>query len=209
MDKTEDKIEKVEEKMNLEREASESRSGADARYVVHEQSLRGLHGALVFFMICFALMGMSYIIAFFGAMAGNNTANTINDYYVHSAASGTSATAVVTYIFTPILAIAAIATTVLIAMEKRMAKLAAWITLGVSFIYTTITAIVAYIEVKDAACTGVSSYYAMTHSSCSSTADATALPILIGGILVSLVGHGLIALYFHLSKRVKQTLVKK
>ncbi len=193
MEKTEEKMENTEAKMNLEREASGSRSGTEATYVVHEQSMHGLRGTLVFFMICFALMGMSYIIAFFGAMVG----------------SSTTATAIITYIFTPILAVAAIATAVLIAMEKKMAKLAALITLCVSFIYTTITSVVAYIEVKNAVCADAGSYYAMSHSSCSSSADDMALPIVISGVLVSFVGHGLIALYFHVSKRVKQTLVKK
>ena len=81
----------------------------------------------------------------------------------------------------PIMFIASPAAAVLIAMRKKTALWAVYAALGVSFLVAVINLITS-----------------------DDTPEAAAL---IGGVLVSLVLHGLLGLYFYVSKRVKATLV--
>lgn len=153
------------------------------QYVVMQQSLKGVGGWLIFWLIVFSIAAVSYIYAFFTSL-------------VIPSGFGVDGIKVVTLLFTPFLAVGYLATVVMISMQKKLGKLLAFGTLGLSALYTTISSIITYVSATNA----VSSY-----SSYDST--STTLPILIGGILVSLVIHGLIALYFILSRRVKETLV--
>ena len=81
----------------------------------------------------------------------------------------------------PILFAAYLASTVLIAMRKKTALWAVYATLALSFIVGIINIV--------------------------TDKNAPEASELIGGILVSLVAHGLLGLYFYVSKRVKATLV--
>lgn len=83
----------------------------------------------------------------------------------------------------PILFAGYLASTVLIAMRKKTALWAVYATLILSFVVAVINMI----------------------NSNSSNLQPGAI---IGGILVSLVGHGLLGLYFYVSKRVKATLTQ-
>ena len=158
------------------------------QYIMMEQSVKGVGGWLIFWLILFGLAALSYIIAFFTSMLTLSTA-----------------IGVVALIFTPLLAGGYIASVVMIAMEKKIGKLLTWITLGVSAIYTTINMIVSYITVSNVAQQYDYSYRYGT--SYASDGVAQALPVLIGMIVATIVAHGLVALYFVLSKRVKETLV--
>jgi hypothetical protein len=88
-------------------------------------------------------------------------------------------------VFAPILAVAYILSTVLIALRKKIAKWASVGSLGLSALYSIISIIVAASEFGDTPVTGI-----------------------VAGILTTLVLTGLMALYFIVSKRVAQTLVR-
>lgn len=97
-----------------------------------------------------------------------------------------NASNVVGLVFMPFLAILSIASTVFIAMEKQFGKWLAVGTLALGALYSLINTIVAFL----------------------SDTGATTVPLLLSGILISLVIQGLVILYFFVSKRVKETLVK-
>lgn len=143
---------------------------APVQYVVMAESLKGIKGWLLFFTICFALSGIAYITVFFTAMLDLSTAS-----------------AIVNLIFAPLVAAASIASTVLIAMQKKIAKWVAIGTLGIYALFSTVNVIVQFaVGASDA---------------------ASSAPLLISAILVSLVLYGLWMLYFVTSKRVKETLI--
>lgn len=168
------------------------------QYIVAEKSLKGVGGWLIFWLISFSLAAIVYIYTFFAAML-------IDD-------DSATAIKVILLIFTPILAAAYIASVVLISMQKRLGKLLALITLGISALYGVILTITTYVvgrsELTDRCSSYSNSYYSSySTSSCSSGADQ-ALPMVIAAVLATLVAHGLVMLYFFLSKRVKETLVQ-
>lgn len=142
---------------------------APVQYVVMAESLKGVKGWLLFFTACFALSGLTYIGTFFAAMTDLSTP-----------------ISVLNLIFTPLLAAAAITTTVFIAMQKKLGKWLAVGTLGFFALYGVITNIVNF-------------------ASGNSTTDSA--PLLISAIIVGLVVEGLLILYFFVSRRVKETLV--
>lgn len=139
------------------------------QYVVMAQSLKGVRGWLMFWQIIFVLMAIGSIMMFFGAISGSTSSD------------GNS---VMQMIFSPLMAIGSIATVVLVALEKKLGRIAALVTVGVSGLYGILNSIV----------------------SSNSSSDGPAM--MVGGILVSLLLYGLWALYFVVSKRVKETLVK-
>ncbi len=158
------------------------------QYVMMQQSLQGVSGWLIFFLICFGLAAIGYIWSFFASMMILATA-----------------TGVVGLIFSPVLAGGYITSIVMIAMRKRLGKLITLITLGISTVFTIISSIIAYAVAGDVAST-IDRSYSLYGDSLSSTVS-NSIPLLIAGIVVSIVIHALIALYFILSKRVKETLV--
>lgn len=160
--------------------------GSQPQYVVMQQSLKGVGGWLVFFMVLFGLAAAGYIWQFFAAMLNLSIASSI-----------------ISLIFAPILAGGYIASIVLIAMQKRVAKLVTWITIGVSAVYSLIGSIVALVTVNSIA-NQLDTYYSSTYAS---AVTRQSVPLVIAGILVSLLFHALLALYFFMSKRVKETLV--
>lgn len=142
---------------------------APVQYVVMAESLKGIKGWLLFFTVCFVLSGLSYISIFFSSMTDLSSAG-----------------AILNLIFSPLLAAAAITTTVFIAMQKKIGKWLAIGTLGLFALYGVISTIIGF-------ATG--------------TSETDSAPLLISSIIVGLVIEGLFILYFFVSKRVKETLV--
>lgn len=100
---------------------------APVQYVVMAQSMKGLKGWLLFFAICFAISGLTFI-----------------GYFFNSMQSLDSASSVVMLIFAPLLAIAYITSTVFIAMQKKLGKWLAIGSLGLATIYGIISLIVGF-----------------------------------------------------------------
>jgi hypothetical protein len=98
---------------------------APVQYVVMAESLKGVKGWLLFFTVCFALSGISYIYSFFMSMVVMDGASSI-----------------ITLIFAPILAIAFLTTVVFIALEKSLGKWLAVGTLGFGALYGVVSNIV-------------------------------------------------------------------
>ncbi len=159
------------------------------QYVVMEKSNKGIGGWLIFWLVMFGLAAIGYITTFFASMLNLD-----------------EATGVVSLIFSPLLAVGYIMSIVMIAMEKKIGKLITWITLGVSGLYSIVNMIVAYATASQAV-SSYSRYRSYSYREYDSDVQQ-ALPLLIGMILVTIVIHALVALYFILSKRVKETLVK-
>lgn len=141
---------------------------APVQYVVMAESLKGIKGWLLFFTVIFALSGLGYIGSFFTAMTDISNAS-----------------AVLNLILSPILAAAAITTTVLIAMQKKIAKWMAVGTLGLFALNGVISTVISFAE----------------------SGSSNSAPLLISAIITGLIIEGLLMLYFFVSKRVKETLV--
>ena len=144
------------------------------QYVMMQQSLKGVGGWLMFFIVWFGLVALGQIAMFFVSMMDLSLPSNV-----------------VSMIFAPILAGGYIASLTLLAMEKRIGKILSWITIGVSAIYSIVNMIVLF------AAAGVDS-----------TGARMTVVGLLSFITISVALHSLMALYFVLSKRVKETLVK-
>lgn len=135
---------------------------APVQYVIAQQSLKGLRGWLLFFTIVSGLAALGYVgmlVAAFAAFSAEKAADVI---------------------FLPILLAAAIASVVLVALEKQIAK---YVFIGFY---------------------GAAYLYGIISSAITGTEAATLITsILVGGLWVLFV-----SLYFLTSKRVKETLVK-
>lgn len=138
-----------------------------SQYVITQKSLSGIGGWLLFFMVIFALIGVGGISLFFtGLDAGVK-----------------SATDTVTILFSPLIAIAYLGATVLLAMRKKLAVFFVYAALAVMATYTIL------LQLMD-------------------SEDKSGVGVKVGTILVTLVMYGLLALYFRQSRRIKETLVK-
>ena len=137
--------------------------GQPAQYVITQQSLRGIGGWLAFWIVIFALIGIGCITRAFGA----------ND-------SAESPTAIDT-LFNIVMGAGFLATTVLLAMQKKLGLMAAYGSLALAALYSVINALV--------------------------NTDDKQPGYIVGNIIGSLLVYGLIALYFKHSRRVKETLV--
>ena len=119
----------------------------------------------------------------------------IGEIYAFAAAlssgSELGACKVVTLLFAPLLAIGYIGLTVLIALQKKLAVAVSFIVFGISALFAVVSGITTF----------------ASGASETSSSGASGIPLLIAQILVSLLIYGLFALYFLVSKRVKQTLV--
>ncbi len=98
---------------------------APVQYVVMTESMKGVKGWLLFFAICFALSGLTYIGYFFNAMQSLDNVSSI-----------------VMLIFAPLLAAAYITTTVFISMQKKLGKWLAIGSLGLGAVYGVISLVV-------------------------------------------------------------------
>ena len=142
---------------------------APVQYVVMTESLKGVKGWLLFFVICFGIAGLVYIGQFFTSMTDLGQASNI-----------------VALIFAPILAALAIAAVVTISMQKALGKWMAVSYLGLGALYGVVNVIITF---------------------ATSGSSSSSVPLLLSGIITGLVVHGLLILYFFVSKRVKETLV--
>ena len=141
---------------------------AQVQYVVAHKSLDGLGGWLMFWLIVFAIAGISYTTSFF-TMLGSGASNASDVAYL---------------IFAPLLAAGYIATVVFMAMRKKLAKLLAMATIGLSTLYVIVLTIID-----------------MVNNTSSNLGTA------VGGLVTTIIAGGLMILYFVVSKRVKATLV--
>lgn len=140
--------------------------GQPVQYVVTQQSLRGVGGWLLFFAVLFGLSTIGYLGLFANALDGQT-------------ASGNKA---VILIMAPLLAIAFLASVVMIGLQKKLAVIVTLVAIGLSALYTVVTALV--------------------------DADSGKMGSIVIGIIVALIVHGLLGLYFMQSRRVKETLIK-
>ena len=95
------------------------------------------------------------------------------------------ATNIIALVFAPVLAILSITSVVAISMEKAIGKWLAIGTFGVAAVYSVVSTIVAFAVI-----------------------GGSNVTTLLSGIIVMLLAQGLTALYFFVSKRVKETLIK-
>lgn len=102
-------------------------------------------------------------------------------------AGSLSGSTVLTLIFSLPIAVLYIVTLVFILQQKKVGRSFAWVSLGVVAVYLVAERIV---------------------EAASTTDTALAVIAAISGIMAIIVGLGLVALYFLLSKRVKATLIK-
>lgn len=137
-------------------------NAAPVQYVIAQQSLKGLRGWLLFFTIVSGLAALGYV----GMLV-----NTFSTF---------SADKVADVIFLPLLLAAAVASVVLVALEKQIAKYVFIGFYGVAYLHSVISSIIVGTEVA----TLITS-------------------IIVGGLWVLFV-----SLYFMTSKRVKETLIK-
>lgn len=137
------------------------------QYVVEHRSVEGLGGWLMFWLIVFAIAGLSYTASFFTQLGlGAN-----------------DAVGVVYIILSPLMAVAYLASVVFIAMRKKLGKTLAISAIGLSALYSLISAVI-------------------DMANNNGNLGAT-----VGGLMTVLIASGLMALYFVVSKRVKATLI--
>ncbi len=140
--------------------------GQKVQYVVTQKSLSGVGGWLLFFVFVFAILGLAELSLFFTTLSDG-----VKD------AVGT-----MDVVFAPLLAAGFLTSVVLITMRKKIAVLAAYVTLAVTALYSTMSQLV--------------------------STEEGGVAMKIGGVVVALVFYALLALYFYQSRRVKETLVK-
>ena len=140
-------------------------AGQPVQYVVTQQSLRGIGGWLAFAIVVLGLIGIGNIVS---ALGGGSSS---------SASSNTP----IDTLFGILIGIAFLATTVLLAMQKKIGIMAAYVSLAISATYGVITALINTSEKPAGEVTGY----------------------IIGTVLI----YALIALYFRNSRRVKETLI--
>lgn len=101
---------------------------APVQYVVMAESLKGVKGWLLFFVICFGIAGITYVSQFFMSMADLGRATNI-----------------VALVFSPFLAGLAIASVVTIAMQRAIGKWLAIIFMALGAVYGVITSVVTFV----------------------------------------------------------------
>lgn len=103
--------------------AEQPPSQAQVQYVVAKQSLDGLGGWLMFWLIVFALSGLAYIGTFFSNL-------------------GEGSSDVLLTVFSLILSVGFLASVVFIALRKKLGKLVSMATIGAMTLYTIISGII-------------------------------------------------------------------
>lgn len=174
------------------------------QYVVQKQSLEGIGGWLIFWLIIFGLNALGALWMFIGGLIG----------LVESGSSGVALALIIeTMVFGLLMAASATSMVVFTGLRKKLGVLFAYISLGVSALYSTAAAITAMF-VKPESCSYKFDYDAYsTYSEPIRTCTTESLPAgviiaYVGAIIVTWLGAFLIGLYFKLSQRVKQTLTR-
>ncbi|MDO4780782.1 MAG: hypothetical protein Q4A34_00080 [Candidatus Saccharibacteria bacterium] len=156
---------------------------APVQYVIQAESLKGLKGWLMFYVVIFVLFAITGLALFFQSMT-----------------ESIGAAEVISMIFGPIVAAASITAVVLISMNKAIGKWAAIANIAVFTTWSVIASIVSYASPA----TTTYEYDMITSSSASS---ASSVLMLIFSIIITIFFGVLHALYFINSRRVKETLV--
>ncbi len=100
--------------------------GQKVQYVVTQQSLNGLGGWLLFFMVVFALIGIGEVGVFFSGLdAGVKTT-----------------TDTITTVFSPLLAVSLLASVTLLAMRKKLALMVVYVSIAIGALYAVISQLV-------------------------------------------------------------------
>lgn len=100
------------------------------QYVVSQQSLEGLDGGLALWLVLFALTGIGFISAFFGALQHTDG----------------SAGNIALLVFAIPLAVLGILSTTLIALRKKVAKWVSIATISVSALYFSLNILISTID---------------------------------------------------------------
>jgi hypothetical protein len=159
------------------------------------KSLKGLGGALVFWLIALGLGGLAWLWTFFSTLASS--------FGSSYRSSGIMTTETVT--FSIILAGLYIGTLVAIVLTKKIGVLLAYGSIAVTALYATIMTIT-HLATYDPCPSSFDRDYSMP-TYCDPSLDPEEVIFSIGGIILAWVAAGLVALYFWHSQRVKQTLV--
>ncbi|MEI6054250.1 MAG: hypothetical protein WCQ49_02680 [Candidatus Saccharibacteria bacterium] len=162
---------------------------AQIQYVVAQQSLEGISGMLLFWIIVFSLNGLASIFTFFTSIVSLDNGGSV-----------------VSAIFAPLVAAACLASVVFIAMRKKIAIIASLVAAGVMILQSIVNTIVLTSAASSVVSSVSSDLDYMTGAT--SQVQSGIVSVAIGTIVASLVYGGLVALYFFTSKRVKQTLIK-
>lgn len=165
------------------------------QYIIQEKSLVGIGGWLIFWLIIFGLNAIGALWMFIGGLIGA----------VESNATGAGLAVIIeTMIFGLLMAAASTLAVVFIARAKKLGTLFAYISLGTSALYTTAICITAMVTPRQEC-----EYSFRYGRECTETGQPAGVIIgLVGAIFVAWLGAFLIGLYFKMSKRVQQTLVK-
>jgi hypothetical protein len=133
-----------------------------------------------------SIQGIGGWLAFFVVVLGFEAIGYISTFFlsISNLINGGSISNVAGAIFGLPLALLSILAVVFIAMQKKLGKYMAFATLGAGALFNIITQIISLAESGDDIAVG------------------------IGTILGNVIGFGLVALYFAVSKRVKATLIK-
>jgi hypothetical protein len=100
--------------------------GQKVQYVITQNSLNGLSGWLLFFLVVFALMGLGGVGMFFGAL----------DTGIHNA------TDTMAVVFGPLLAVSFLASVIFIGLRKKVAILVTYVAFAVLGLYSIMTTLV-------------------------------------------------------------------
>ena len=103
------------------------------QYVVQHQSVEGLGGWLMFWMVVFAITGVSYTASFFSTL-GTGVGDAIGYVYLF---------------FAPLMAIAYLASVVFIAMHKKLGRTLAISAIGLTALYAVISSIIDMVNNKN------------------------------------------------------------
>ncbi|MDR1970009.1 MAG: hypothetical protein LBQ11_01540 [Candidatus Nomurabacteria bacterium] len=168
--------------------------------VVIEKSLTGLDGWLAFYTVAIGASVVGYIWAFFLAIVAMTAG-------IEGIGLGI---AIETLIFSLALVFSCGFTLFLIVNYKKLAKLMAYISLGVSALYVTVVSFTSMFATTEQCSYNYGKYYYDTARQTCETVGLGASEIiaLIGTIFAAWAGALLIAYYFKKSQRVKLTLTK-
>lgn len=174
------------------------------QYIVQQQSLEGVSGWLIFWLVIFILNAISSLWMFFLSLIGVIEGGLIGIPL---------ALGIESIIFSIFIAASASVAAVFIALRKKLAVLFSYIALAVPAIYITIISVTAMFATTEKCSYDYGSAGSYLRYSYERTCEDVALPAgaiiaLAGAITVSWLATFFFALYFKLSKRVKQTLVR-
>jgi hypothetical protein len=177
--------------------AAQPTAPVQVQYVVSEQSLEGIGGWLIFWLIVFGLYSVSFLFWFFICLAG------VAEGGLPGGTAG--AFVVETMIFGLLICVSYILTVIFISMRKKLGRLMAFISLGLTALYVIVMCITG-MTVQN--CVRSYGYYGYSSGEVCSNVSAGVVIMLIGVIIGALIYATLVSLYFIMSRCVKMTLTK-